>query len=247
MYALAISGTQVYVGGYFTRVGWPDGPATDYFAVWHTDTITWTTVNPGLKNYVDAVAVHGNDVYVGGGFYPAGSSNFDGLARWDTLHNQWSGIPGASANVYAMALSGDDLYVGGTFAPNRIRRLNTLDNTWLPMTGGAYGGGYGGIVYAIGPHADGDIYVGGDFTYAGGREIYNLARYNPTCDFWLPVGTQGVSDRVLALAAIDDQLTVGGRFSLASEVGGNVVSARLATLPHQSITCHRAFMPSILK
>jgi hypothetical protein len=163
------------------------------------------------------------------------------------LHDQWSGIPGVTANVYSMALSGDDLYVGGTFTPNRIRRLNTLDNTWLPMTGGAYGGGYAGIVYAIGPHADGDIYVGGDFTYAGGREIYNLARYNPTCDFWLPVGTQGVSDRVLALAAIGNQLTVGGRFSLASEPGGNVVSARLATLPHQSITCHRGYLPFVLK
>ena len=250
VHALAISGTQVYVGGYFTYVGWsnwPYGPATDYFAVWDSTTGDWTTVNPGLKNYVDAIAVHGNDVYVGGGFYPNGGSNFDGLARWDTLHNQWSGIPGASANVYAMALSGDDLYVGGTFAPNRIRRLNTLDNTWLPMTSGVYGGGYDGIVYAIGPHADGDIYVGGDFTYAGGRAIYNLARYNPACDLWLPVGAQGVSDRVLALAPLGDQLTVGGRFSLASEAGGNVVSARLATLPHQSITCHRAFLPTLWK
>ena len=245
--ALAITGTRMYVGGYFDRVGWPDGPATDYFAVLNTNAITWTTVNPGLKNYVDAIAVHGTDVYVGGGFYPNGGSNFDGLVRWDTLHNQWSGISGASANVYALALSGDDLYVGGTFAPNRIRRLNTLDNTWRPMTGGVYGGGYGGIVYAIGPHADGDIYVGGDFTYAGGREIYNLARYNPACDFWLPVGTLGVSDRVLALAPTSDQLMAGGRFSLASEGSGSVPSARLANLPHQSITCQRVYLPSILK
>jgi hypothetical protein len=247
VHALAISGTQVYVGGFFTRVGWPDGPATDYFAVWNSNTDTWTTVNPGLKYYVDAIAVHGTDVYVGGGFYPNAGSNFDGLARWDTVGNQWSGITGASANVYALALSGDDLYVGGTFAPNRIRRLNTLDNTWLPMTGGVYGGGYDGIVYAIAPHADGDVYVGGDFTSAGGREIYNLARYNPACDFWLPVGAQGVNARVIALALTSDQLTAGGRFSLASEAGGNVSSARLTTLPHQSITCQRVYLPTILK
>ena len=85
VYALAITGTKVYAGGLFTRVGWPDGPITDYFAVWNTGTITWTTVNPGLKNDVHAVAVHGTDVYVGGRFYQAGSSNFDGLARWDTV------------------------------------------------------------------------------------------------------------------------------------------------------------------
>jgi hypothetical protein len=245
--ALAITGTKIYVGGYFTRVGWPDGPATDYFAVWNADTITWTTVNPGLKNYVDAVAVHGTDVYVGGGFYPNAGSNFDGLAHWDTVGNQWSAISGASANVYALALSGDDLYVGGTFYPQRIRRLNTLSNSWVTTTGGVYGGGYGGIVYAIAAHADGDVYVGGDFTGAGGWTQYNLARYNPTCDFWLPVGKQGVNDRVLALALTSDQLLAGGQFSLASEASNNVPSARLATLPHQSITCQRVYLPSILK
>ena len=78
-------------------------------------------------------------------------------------------------------------------------------------------------------------------------EIYNLARYNPACDFWLPVGAQGVNARVLALATTTDQLIVGGQFSLASVANGNVPSARLAILPHQSITCHRAFLPSILK
>jgi trimeric autotransporter adhesin len=246
--ALAITGTKVYVGGYFTRVGWPDGPATDYFGVWNTNTITWTTVNPGLKNYVDAVAVHGTDVYVGGGFYPNGGSNFDGLARWNTVGagNQWSGISGVGANVYALAASGNDLFVGGTFSP-RIKRLNMTDNTWRPMSGGVYGGVYGGIVYAIAAHADGDVYVGGDFTGAGGRTAYNLARWNPACDFWLPVGTQGMNDRVLALATTTDQALAGGRFSLASQAGGNVSSARLATLPHQSITCQRVYLPSILK
>lgn len=245
--ALAITGTKMYVGGYFNRVGWPDGPATDYFAVLNTNAITWTTVNPGLKGDVHAVAVHGTDVYVGGRFYQSGGSNFDGLTRWDTVGNQWSGIAGASANVYALAMSGDDLYVGGTFYPNRIRRLNTLDNTWLPMTGGVYGGSFDGIVYSIAAHADGDVYVGGDFTGAGGRTIYNLARYNPACDFWLPVGTQGVNARVLALATTTDQVFAGGQFSLASEASSNVPSVRLANLPHQSIACQRVYLPSILK
>jgi len=246
VYALASTGTQVYVGGLFTRVGWPDGPVTDYFAIWNSDTSTWTTVNPGLENSVYAIAVHGTDVYVGGGFYPNAGSNFDGLARWDTVGNQWSGISGVGANVYALTVSGNDLFVGGTFYP-RIKRLNMTDNTWLPMNGGIYGGGYEGIVYAIAAHADGDIYVGGDFTSAGGQTAYSLARWNPTCDFWLPVGKQGMNNRVLALALTSDQLVVGGLFSLAYGASGNVPSARLATLPHQSITCQHVYLPSILK
>jgi hypothetical protein len=245
VYALAIADTQVYIGGLFTRVGWPDGPITDYFAVWNSNTSTWTTVNPGLGNDVNAIAVHGTDVYVGGRFYPAGGSNYSHLVRWDTVENEWSGI-GIDGNVYALTVSGDDLFVGGTFSQG-IKRLNMTDNTWLSMNGGVYGGGYGGIVYAITAHADGDIYVGGDFTGAGGQTTYSLARWNPACNFWLPVGEQGMNNRVLALALTSDQLIAGGLFSLAYEASGNVPSARLATLSHQSITCRQVYLPSILK
>jgi len=102
-------------------------------------------------------------------------------------------------------------------------------------------------VYSIALHADGDVYVGGDFTSADGRVQYNLARYNPACDFWLPVGAQGLNARTLAVATMADQVFVGGEFSLASEASGNVPSVRLANLPHQSITCQRVYLPAILK
>ena len=64
---------------------------------------------------------------------------------------------------------------------------------------------------------------------------------------WLLAGKQGMNDRVLALATSADQVFAGGQFSLASEASGNVPSARLANLAHQSITCQRVYLPSILK
>ncbi|MBN1538397.1 MAG: hypothetical protein JW908_16795 [Anaerolineales bacterium] len=244
--ALAVNGTQVYVGGWFTGVGFgtPQGPYTKYFAIWDSNSNTWTTQTaPGLNRSVDALAVHGTDVYLGGSFWGSG---LEGLARWDTTAVTVTAVTGSSANVHALAVSGDDLYVGGSFY-ERIKRLDTTTDTWLPMSGAVYGGVYGGIVYALAAHSDGVLYVGGDFTGAGGWNTNNMARYIPECDMWLPIGQQGVNARVLAIAAGDTQIYSGGKFSLAYPAGGNLPSARLANFPHQAVNCSRSYLPVTIK
>ena len=45
---------------------------------------TWNAVGTGLSDWVEAIAVVGSDVYVGGTFLDAGgSSDADRIARWD--------------------------------------------------------------------------------------------------------------------------------------------------------------------
>lgn len=244
--ALAVSGNQVYVGGKFYGVGFgtPQGPYTNYFAIWDSTSNTWTTQRAsGLNSYVNALTVNGTDVYLGGSFYGSG---LEGLARWDTTALTVTAVTGISANVNALALSGDDLYVGGDFY-GRIKRLDTTTNTWLPMSGAVYGGVYGGIVYALAAHPDGVLYVGGDFTGAGGWSTNNMARYIPECDMWLPVGQEGVNARVLALALNNTTVYSGGEFSLAYPSGGNLAAARLAGFTHQPVNCSRSFLPITLK
>jgi len=70
----------------------------------------------GVDFEVDALAVSGSDVYVGGAFYTAGGNTRE-------LHRQvdgttWSSL-GTSVNdiVYALAVSGTNLYAGGNFWP----------------------------------------------------------------------------------------------------------------------------------
>jgi len=244
--SLAASSNQVYIGGWFTGVGFgsPQGPYTNYFAIWDSSSSTWTTqTDVRLNRSVDALAVHGTDVYLGGSFYGSG---LEGLARWDTIAKTNTAVSGVSSNVNALAISGDDLYVGGDFL-SRIKRLDTTTNTWLPISGTVFENTYGGIVYALTAHPDGVIYVGGDFTQAGGWATYNIARYIPECDMWLPVGQRGVNARVLALAVDSAQVYSGGEFSLAYPTGGNLPSAKLASFTHQSVNCSRIHLPLILK
>ena len=109
--AIAIAGSQVYVGGDFTSAG---GVAdANFIARW--DGGAWHALGPGLNYIVYAIAVIGADVYVGGYFTDAGGNpSADHVARWDG--SAWYSLgSGLNAPVFALAAVGADLYVGGYF------------------------------------------------------------------------------------------------------------------------------------
>jgi hypothetical protein len=124
--ALAVSGNEVYVGGYFTSAG---GVSARNVARFNTQTNTWSSLGTGSSNGVDslvfALAVVGNEVYVGGEFTSAGGVRANGVARFNTQTNTWStlgtgssngvSVGGVSGGVYALAVSGNEVYVGGRF------------------------------------------------------------------------------------------------------------------------------------
>lgn len=79
VYAIAVSGGDVYVGGDFSYIG--GNPALSYIARW--DGSAWQPLGNRLNNAVNAIAVSGSDVYVGGTFTDAGGNpNADRIARW---------------------------------------------------------------------------------------------------------------------------------------------------------------------
>jgi hypothetical protein len=76
VYALAVSGDDVYAGGYFTTAG---GVPANSIAKW--DGASWSALGSGTNFLIDANAVSGRGVYVGGYFNFAGgkpSSFFGG-------------------------------------------------------------------------------------------------------------------------------------------------------------------------
>ena len=78
VYAIAVSGSDVYVGGFFTDAG--GNPNADYIARW--DGSAWHPLGGGLNGSVSAIAVSGGNVYVGGFFTDAGGNpNADRIAR----------------------------------------------------------------------------------------------------------------------------------------------------------------------
>jgi hypothetical protein len=123
--AIAVSGSTVYAGGYFLNAA--GIPEADYVARWNGS--AWSALgsngagNGILGNYVDALAISGSDVYVGGYFYGVGGNPaINGIAKWDG--SAWSalgsnGSGGAalgSGYARALVVAGTDLLVGGAFA-----------------------------------------------------------------------------------------------------------------------------------
>ena len=81
--------------------------------------------NGALASTVDAIAVLGTDLYVGGGFTnAAGIPTADFIARWNgstwsALGSNGAGNGALNGLVQALVVSGNDLYVGGNFANAR--------------------------------------------------------------------------------------------------------------------------------
>lgn len=109
VYAIAVSGSEVYAGGYFATAG---GVAAKNIAKW--DGTNWSTLGSGTNSTVRAIAVYGSEVYAGGYFTIAGEVPANRIAKWNGT--SWSALgSGTNGGVHAIAVSGNHLYVGGSF------------------------------------------------------------------------------------------------------------------------------------
>jgi len=224
--ALAVSGGDLYVGGNFTQTG--DGSLTrlGYIARYDMKADTWYTLpNKGLNNFVTALAVSGDDLYVGGLFAQDGGGSLTDLGyivRYNTTAGTWHALPNKGLNYFvtALAVSGDDLYVGGYFTTTgdgsltdlgNIARYNTTACTWYALPNQGFSSG----VNALAVSGD-DLYVGGYFTTTGDGSLTDLgriARYNTTAGTWHALPNKGLNGYVNTLAVSGDDLYVGGRFT----------------------------------
>ncbi|MDQ3666110.1 MAG: hypothetical protein M3410_05825 [Acidobacteriota bacterium] len=221
--ALAVNGSDVYVGGDFTRV---DGLSANRIARW--DGRNWSALGAGVNGNVWAMAVKGSDVYVGGDFTKAGGVVANRIAKWDG--SRWwalgDGISGCkddfcSPIVYALSVSGSDVYAGGRFANAggvAASGIGKWDgNVWSALGDGVRTGAYDGVVRALTVSGK-DVYAGGQFVTAGRVSAYNIARWNGQSWSALGNGIRGNMEEVLAIDASGSNLYVGGRFSLAGGV-----------------------------
>src|SRR2546427_848728 len=100
VYALAVSGSDVYAGGYFTTAG---GSAANYIAKW--DANSWKALSSGMVGfnaYVNRLAVGGSDVYAGGAFTTAGDNAINYISKWDG--SSWTAAgSGMNGRVSALA------------------------------------------------------------------------------------------------------------------------------------------------
>ncbi len=234
VYALAIdSGGNIYAAGEFQGASAPGSNV----AMWNGS--SWEKLQTGflstdgMDNTGYALAIHADDVYVGGVFLNAGGWSALHLARWNSTDKQWYS-PGNSVNgnVYAVAIDGYDLYLGGNFSSaggltaHSLARWNALTGTWfagdLSNLSGCNGSTCPGpevTTIAINGSA---VYVGGNFTTAGGKLVNNVARWDSVLHTWSAMGggvtvcsTSFCSAVVYKLVADGAGVDVGGLFTNA--------------------------------
>jgi CSLREA domain-containing protein len=189
VWAIAVKGTDIYVGGSFTGVVNKGSgiDEADFIAKW--DGTNWSalgsngTGNGSLNGFVTSIVVSGDNIYVGGAFYDVNNNgtvlpNADSVARWDgtnwsALGSNGSGNGSLNGSVRDMAVSGGNLYVGGLFTDvnNNGTVLTAADyiarwdgTNWSALgSNGAENGSLGYVPEAIAVSGS-DVYVGGHFT-----------------------------------------------------------------------------------
>ena len=194
-------------------------------ANWHSMDFT-----SGTEEQIHAVAVMGGDVYVGGSFtsapgYPPGNH----IARWNG--STWSPVEfyGPDGTVIGLLTHGSDLYVCGWFTgvgegasvANHIAKYVPTSDTWYAL-GSDQDWGTNGLVNAMAMDVDGNLYVGGDFTTAGGVSANNVAKWDGSNWSALGSGVGGIVDALVMDGS--GNLYAGGWFTTAGGVTANRVA-----------------------
>ena len=197
-------------------------------------------VNPlaGVNGNVrDIKEAPNGDIYVCGTFTRAGSTvNPKGIARWSKANQCWEelgGVIGAGTvhSIMCMAFDANgDLYVGGLFSEiagvtgaNNFAKYTVATQTWSKVGSGISSAGYP-YVNAIEISPEGTIFIGGDFTEAGGNtDCKYIAYFDKTANDWRPLST-GLNSFVYALKfAPDGRLLIGGGFTNADGSNGDFI------------------------
>jgi len=210
VYTLAVSGTDLYVGGYFATV---NGVPANNIAKHGPG--GWSALGSGINNPIAALAVSGTDLYAGGDFTSAGGVPANYIAKWDG--SSWSALgSGMNSYVYAVAVSGSDLYAGGIFTNAGGVPANHIAK-WDGGGWSALGSGINNTVIGLAVSGT-NLYAGGYFTTAGGVPANNIAKWDSST--WLALGS-GMGGPVHALAVSGTDLYAGGEFYGAGGVTAN--------------------------
>lgn len=233
VYSIVVEGNNIYVGGEFKTAG---GVSANGIARW--DGANWSSLGSGVSNetpgsraYVSAIAIKGNDVYVGGRFTKAGNLSANRVAKWDGVNwsSLGSGVGTDSLNtVLSMAFRGNELYVGGVFLSAGAVNTNFIamwnGNNWNDLSGGLLG-----TVRSIAVDGN-NIFAGGSFLTAGTIPANKIARWDGSTWYSLANGINSQTGYVNSIVVSGSIIYVGGRFVTAGDVNANHVAKFSGTM-----------------
>ena len=224
-------------------------------------TLTWnpmlgTTSGPLANDAVWAIAVDGNDVYVGGKFTDfAGIPAADRIVKWNGTDQRWEALEldGSSngsitaGTVYDIDVDDGVLYVGGNITVdtgavdcNNLVTFTLATSTWA---------GFGTCpdsqiidpstpVYTVEKIPSGRLYVGGNFEDANGDSTFDYGIYGTLAAgnwTWSGLGDDGAGGPALnqfvsnVVVHPDGGVLLTGDFGLAGGVVGANSNVRFDT------------------
>jgi len=238
---LAVSGTNVCLVGSFAMLEQEGAVVRSNLVALSVRTgaldPSW---NPGASGPVNALAVSGSKVYVGGNFTTVGGLSRSYLAAVDATNGVVDPVwnPGASNQVNALAVSGGKVYFGGAFTKagglprNYLAAVDSTNGVVDP----AWNPGASNQVYALAVSGS-RVYAGGIFTKVGGVTRRYLAALDATTGVVDPVWDAAITNEnqaagspgVKALAVSGGKVYAGGYFTKVGGLARNWLAAVDAT------------------
>ncbi|MEX2089125.1 MAG: SdrD B-like domain-containing protein, partial [Bacteroidota bacterium] len=219
--ALAVIGTDLYAGGWFTTAG---GIPAENIAKW--DGTNWSALGNGLPaaGAINALAAMGNNLYATSYILePALGGPGNLIVRWDGAN--WSAFSVMNDYVSSLLVDGTDLYAGGQFTMAGTVPANRIAK-WDGTNWSALGSGMDFFIGGTGlKMMAGNLYAGGRFTTAGGTTANFVAQWDGS--IWSPFINginNGMNNAVDGLGVIGTDLYVSGSFTTAGGVNANSVA-----------------------
>ncbi|MEI6556649.1 MAG: SdrD B-like domain-containing protein [Paludibacter sp.] len=223
VWALAVIGSDLYVGGNFTTAG---GNTANHIAKW--DGSAWSPLISsnsgvdGINGMVTALTVIGTDLYAGGWFTDAGGVPALNVAKWDGLNwsSLGSGISAAGA-INALTAMGNNIYAT-TYILDPI--LGGQGHIIAKWDGSNWSNFSTMNDYVSSFLVDGgNLYAGGQFTMIGNVPANHIAKWDGTAWSALGVGTDFFIGGA-GLEMLGGKLYVGGRFLNAGGSTANFIA-----------------------
>jgi hypothetical protein len=187
--AIAIDGSNVFVGGSFTNAG---GIAANNIARW--DGTRWSALGTGTDYGVNSLAIGPDGLYAGGSFGTAGGIASSGIARWDG--SAWHSLAGGIRGIWVEAVQNHrgEIWIGGSFTKagenpaGNVAKWNGTNWMGIPATTYLAGDGTWSLNEVWCLASDGrDLYMGGNFIKFNPRsELAGVAKF--TSNGWVLLG-----------------------------------------------------------